>query len=407
MDTIINQRMQYEKNVISVLGLTLAFCMLIIYNANIIASGVEFCITGISPSLNYIKKNEKNNLKHFENIINAKYANYSVTEVEKGIKHIQMTKFYNKKPVRINIVELSETANNNLVIAPVVASETSLANRRKINAMSDSNTLVAINGGYFKPQTGMPLGTLIINQKLYTSPIYDRVAIGFFDDGYDMARLQLNAELKTNKGGIKIDNINQPRMLSTHTIVYTKDWGKYTPTSPKYGTQIVIENNKIIKVAKEPQIIPINGYVVVGPEKVLNPISQANKLKLITKLTPNWENVNHVISGGPYLVKNNEIYVDTAAQKLEAINGRNPRTAIGYTQENHLILVTVDGREGSSIGLTLNELANLMKSLGCINAMNLDGGGSTIMSIKNKIVNKPAVQGGIPLSHALVVKKIN
>ena len=95
------------------------------------------------------------------------------------------------------------------------------------------------------------------------------------------------------------------------------------------------------------------------------------------------------------------------AQKLASIGGRNPRTAIGYTKDNSLIMLTADGREGASIGLTLVELANLMKELGCVNAMNLDGGGSTVMYVKGKIVNKPAVKGGIPLSHTLSIKKIS
>ena len=91
------------------------------------------------------------------------------------------------------------------------------------------------------------------------------------------------------------------------------------------------------------------------------------------------------------------------AQKLSAIGGRNPRTAIGYTKDNHLILLTADGREGSSIGLTLMELAYLMKEFGCINAMNLDGGGSTVMYVDGQVVNKPSEHGGIPLSHTLIV----
>ena len=66
-------------------------------------------------------------------------------------------------------------------------------------------------------------------------------------------------------------------------------------------------------------------------------------------------------------------------------------------------MLTADGREGASIGLTLFELAYLMKDLGCINAMNLDGGGSTVMYVQGKIVNKPAVSGGIPISHSLIV----
>ena len=115
------------------------------------------------------------------------------------------------------------------------------------------------------------------------------------------------------------------------------------------------------------------------------------------------EECKHIIGGGPYLIKNGDIYVDMTAQKLGAIGGRNPRTAIGYTRDNHLVMLTADGREGSSIGLTLMELASLMKEFGCVNAMNLDGGGSTVMYINGQVVNKPAVQGGIPLSHTLTV----
>ena len=135
-----------------------------------------------------------------------------------------------------------------------------------------------------------------------------------------------------------------------------------------------------------------------------SPIVNAKKFKLDIKLNPEWRDVNHIISGGPYLVKNGDIYVDMTAQKLASIGGRNPRTAIGYTADNHLIMLTADGREGASIGLTLMELARLMKELGCVNAMNLDGGGSTVMFIKGKVVNKPAIQGGIPLSHTLNIK---
>ena len=247
----------------------------------------------------------------------------------------------------------------------------------------------------------------MINKKVYTGPIYDRVAMGIFDNGFDMARVQLRAQVETNKGGLKIDNINQPRMLSTHTIVYTPDWGEYSPPCPKYGLQIVVENGKATRISYGANKIPQNGFVIVGAEKNLNSIKDAKRYKLNIKINPEWKDVNHIISGGPYLIKNGDIYVDMTAQKLGSIGGRNPRTAIGYTRDNHLIMLTADGREGSSIGLTLVELANLMKELGCVNAMNLDGGGSTVMFVKGQVVNKPAIQGGIPLSHTLTVRKIS
>lgn len=411
MDTILVnrlQRPQLEKTATSAAGIGIALCLMLSQNLLISAKDIRVeNLTGISPSLNYIQERQKDQEVAFEQEITSKYKNSKVVSVEKGVKHVRMIRFYNNKPVRINIVELSKGVNEDLVIEPAIASGT-LASKSKIsNIANRENAIVAINGGYFKPQTGVPLGTLMINKKVYTGPIYDRVAMGIFDNGFDMARVQLRAQVETNKGGLKIDNINQPRMLSTHTIVYTSDWGEYSPSCPKYGVQIVVENGKATRMSYGSNRIPKDGFVIVGAEKNLNNIKDAKRFKLNVKINPEWKDVNHIISGGPYLIKNGDIYVDMTAQKLGSIGGRNPRTAIGYTRDNHLIMLTADGREGSSIGLTLVELANLMKELGCINAMNLDGGGSTVMFVKGQVVNKPAVQGGIPLSHTLTVRKIS
>ncbi len=400
MDTLVLQRPRIEKNATSAAGIVIAICLMLSLPANGISVGNY---TGISPTLNYIKEEQANRELLFDSNIKTKYAGAKVADVDKGVKHIKMVRYYNGRPVRINVVEICQGVNGNLNIEPQIASNT-LASRRKISSIAaKDNAIVAINGGYFKPQSGVPLGTLMINKKVYTGPIYDRVAMGIFDGGYDMARVQLNASIDTNIGGLKIDNINQPRMLSTHTIVYTPEWGTVSPPSPKYGKQIVIADGKFVKASIEANIIPKNGFVVVGSAKNIDTIIKAKKFKLNVKTNPGWEGVNHIISGGPYLIKNNEIYVDMTAQKLASIGGRNPRTAIGYTKENHLVMVTADGREGSSIGLTLFELANLMKEFGCVNAMNLDGGGSTVMYVKGQVVNRPAVQGGIPLSHVLTV----
>lgn len=411
MDTILVnrlQRPQLEKTATSAAGIGIALCLMLSQNLLISAKDIGLeSLTGISPSLNYIQERQKDQEVAFEQEITSKYKNSKIVSVEKGVKHVRMIRFYNNKPVRINIVELSKGVNEDLVIEPTIASGT-LASKSKIsNIANRENAIVAINGGYFKPQTGVPLGTLMINKKVYTGPIYDRVAMGIFDNGFDMARVQLRAQVETNKGGLKIDNINQPRMLSTHTIVYTSDWGEYSPPCPKYGVQIVVENGKATRMSYGSNRIPKDGFVIVGAEKNLNSIKDAKRFKLNVKINPEWKDVNHIISGGPYLIKNGDIYVDMTAQKLGSIGGRNPRTAIGYTRDNHLIMLTADGREGSSIGLTLVELANLMKELGCVNAMNLDGGGSTVMFVKGHVVNKPAVQGGIPLSHTLTVRKIS
>lgn len=345
--------------------------------------------------------------KNFDTMVRQKYPKALISDVTSGVKHIKLTKYYAGKPVKINVVEVDMKLAKDLELTPALSTNLKLNSRRLIGTIAkNNNAVVALNGTYFKPQTGVPLGTLMIDKKMYTGPIYDRVAMGIFNDGFDIARVQLNATVKGSGTTIKVDNINQPRMLSTYVLAYTPEWGKISPYAPKYGMNLLVENNLITKASANPIEIPQNGYVISGPKQTLQPLLKDKDAKLTIKTNPEWNGVKHIISGGPYLVKDNEIFVDMTAQKLGAIGGRNPRSAIGYTSDNNLILVAVDGREGSSIGMTLMELASFMKSAGCTNAMNLDGGGSTVMYINGQVVNHPAQKGGIPLSNAIVLSKI-
>lgn len=342
----------------------------------------------------------------FEERIKNKYQGISVTNVADGIKHIKLVKYYNGRPVKINIVEMNSKVASDYELMPATASTRTLQYKTTLRTIANrTNSVVALNGGFFKPQTGVPLGTLMIDGKMYTGPIYNRVALGIFDNGYDVARVEFNGRISGNGYDIKIDNINQPRMLSSYVLAYSRDWGKYAPPSPRYGAQIQVVGDKIVAASANPLPIPEDGYVIVGPKDVLSRLYGADKIDLKMGTNPKWENVKHIISGGPYLVKNGDVYVDAAEEKLLAIGGRNPRSAIGYTRDNDLILVAVDGREGSSIGLTLTELAHFMKSLNCVNAINLDGGGSTVMYVNGNIVNNPHQVGGIALSNAVVISK--
>ena len=344
--------------------------------------------------------------QNFDNKISEKYPNAIINDVTDGVKHVSLVKMYKGKPVRINLIEVDLKVAGNLELAPALSGMNSLSSKQKISKIAEEeNAIVAVNGTYFKPKSGVPLGTLMIDGKLYTGPIYDRVALGIFEDGFDVARVQLNASLKSKNYELKVDNINQPRMLSTYVLVYTPEWGKFAPKAPKYGISLRVADGVVERTSANPLDIPTNGYVISGPKKLLEPLLNEKNIELKIKTQPEWKNVKHIISGGPYLVKHGEVYVDMTAQKLNAIGGRNPRTAVGYTSADSFILVTVDGREGRSVGMTLMELANFMKSIGCINAINLDGGGSTVMYVNGKVVNNPQVKGGIPISNALVISK--
>ena len=336
--------------------------------------------------------------------VRNRYKYGRIKTIDEGIKHIALTKYIKNRPVKINVVEVNKTINPNINISPALAKQNNLSSKSGIRKIAqESNSIVAINGSFFKPQNGIPLGSLMIDGKLLTGPMYNRVAMGIFDDEMKIERVELNAVAKNENYTLKIDNINQPRMLSTYVLIYTREWGEYAPASPQYGMQVAIQDGQIVEFSTNRLQIPENGYVIVGPKDKLTELAAQKTVDIKLNTNPNWDGVKHIISGGPYLIKNGEIFVDASEQKLNAITGRNPRTAIGITTDKNLVLVTVDGREESSVGMTLTELANFMKEIGCVEAMNLDGGGSSVMYVAGNIVNSPSIKGGIAISNAFTV----
>ena len=95
-----------------------------------------------------------------------------------------------------------------------------------------------------------------------------------------------------------------------------------------------------------------------------------------------------VLSFGPTLVENGELAV-AAGDEVDQAMGSNPRTAIGMVDPLHYIVVVSDGRTGDNDGLSLYQLAQVMRDNGATYAYNLDGGGSSTMWFKGEVVNDP------------------
>ncbi|MFC9909907.1 phosphodiester glycosidase family protein [Streptomyces sp. NPDC127197] len=81
---------------------------------------------------------------------------------------------------------------------------------------------------------------------------------------------------------------------------------------------------------------------------------------------------------------------------------RNPRTIAGTTRDGRIVLATIDGRMTSSVGTTMDETAAVAHALGLRDAVNLDGGGSTTMSVEGALVNRPSGTAERPVGDALV-----
>ncbi|EIC75935.1 phosphodiester glycosidase family protein [Streptococcus oralis] len=112
------------------------------------------------------------------------------------------------------------------------------------------------------------------------------------------------------------------------------------------------------------------------------------------------DGVVNLLAFGPSLVENGEISVDTNTEVGQAMSS-NPRTAIGIIDENHYIIIVSDGRTSESKGLSLYQMAEVMKSYGVKTAYNLDGGGSSTLYFNGQVINKPTT-GGSKISERAV-----
>ncbi len=343
--------------------------------------------------------------KKWEAQLKEKYGNHEIKKIEKGIVYVSMVKYINSRRVKINIAEINRNINKNLEIIPSMSSDKMHSKSKINNIAAENNAVIAINGSYFKQDTGTPLGAIVINNEIITGPIYERAGLGISENGFKISSISFDGKLETEYEQIKVDNINQPRMMFSQVLMYTSKWGVKSPVTQKPAVHISIKNNRVTAKSDYPLIIPEDGCVISAPKEILKNVQIGDEVKVSYGLNPKWEDINHIISGGPYLLKEGNIFVDTKIEKLNSITGKNPRTAIGYTKDNVLIMVTVDGRKEGSDGMTLDELAVFMKNLGCYEAINLDGGSSTVMYVDGKIYTGSNLKTSASINNALVIRR--
>lgn len=140
-----------------------------------------------------------------------------------------------------------------------------------------------------------------------------------------------------------------------------------------------------------------NSKKVLYQQNPMTPVKDKNvKLSLqedvLSNLNP-WK-LNWAVGGGPVLVKDGGIYISNNEEKKfagKAIADHHPRTAMGYTKDGYLILLAVQGRmKNIAVGTTLTETAQILIDLGAVEAINLDGGGSSCLLVNGKETIKPS-----------------
>ncbi|MGH7555634.1 MAG: phosphodiester glycosidase family protein [Longimicrobiales bacterium] len=141
-----------------------------------------------------------------------------------------------------------------------------------------------------------------------------------------------------------------------------------------------------------------------GP--ALGSVAAGDTVRYVARFPPVSGRVTELIGGFPRLLRDGEpVHRREVALNASFSEQRHPRSAIGWRADGRVLVVAVDGRQpGYSVGMTLDELASYMRVLGAREALNLDGGGSTTLLVRGRVLNRPSdTTGERPVANALLV----
>ena len=259
--------------------------------------------------------------------------------------------------------------------------------------------MLGINASYFSLATGVPMGHVISEGRLLSSDSAEINSLGFMEDGTAfIAPLSVEVMIEAEQGSVGISNINKYNVATIPWItLYNSDFGKHTENDVEALSLIIDTKDKKLVNGAEIEAEVVDKFVYTGGlaieedkmilsintdgsyeyhYKLLDSIEVGDKIKLTCSYNGDerWERAEHGIgSQNEVLLKEGEVAKDLA-------KGAAPRTAVGITENGNVLFYVLDGRQkGHSYGAKLETVANRLKELGCVDAINFDGGGSSAM----------------------------
>lgn len=326
-----------------------------------------------------------------------------------GVKYWEGQRWSSVGPMRVRVLRLDP---RRVKLAPAIASpgEKQMGLATVSQLAWAHGAIAAINGSFFSPRTGQPQGTLVVNRNMVSRTMLDRPGVWLDADGDACIKVDKpSAQIRLADGSrIPCRAVNEAPGHN-RVVLYTAHHGHTTRTVPDDSRWelAVAPQGKIVAMGHGNLGIPAGGYVVSGQgiaASVLKKVMTTGQQVKVQFLLP--PDVTDAIGGGPTLLEHGHVHVMARQQhfRSDVAYGRAPRTAIGLTEDGKYLLVTIDGRQpGYSMGATLTELAWTMKDLGAVDALNLDGGGSTTMWLKGHTLNRPSDGRERPISTALLV----
>jgi len=361
-------------------------------------------------------------------------------QVHPGVEYVQVQHKIGSDPVKINLLRLDLKkvrldVHHALDRAIGLETTSSIAKRK--------GAVAAINAGFFRLDksawAGDAAGILVIDKKVLSENSNGRIALSLSNEKRQTSAFINTVRVTARAGfgvdsGFRFDGINRERKAN-EIILFTPEFNGSTLTDGS-GTEVVLskcrprpytprcEKASIQSVGNSQ--IPADGFVIsIGKDSLARSANVVNFARKSDNPNVAVEDLisiqfdlfavdkdlsieaEDITNGVPRLVRNRKIDITWEQEKASKAfaETRHPRTAVAKLKDGKFLMVTVDGRQpGVSVGMSLQELAEYLLSLGAVDAMNLDGGGSTTMFLDGKVVNTPSdKEGERKIGDAIVV----
>lgn len=377
--------------------ITLLFCFLFLIQTNVYAS---------SFNINKISTNSEGTLNLDTNYSSykAKLTNSSGTVTNQNISYVKSSLEYSK-------VVVSSVINKNGIVASDVIE---IAKEYEKNNPG-YEVIAAINGAYFGyGNIYSPINASVSEGATIKASNHTKYfSLGFKSDGSSFVTSKNNTisanyylmvyDAKTN-ALVKEVQINGENVTPTQnqTTFFDGSVIKQTTSTIKYYEIDATSNFRYDQKYVEGKIIGSTTTMASKPivatmnEELIELLNNNPRVIICKKLQGNLEGYENVIGPGsqPLLDGNVQSVEAMGDQNASFCTSRAPRTAIGFDENNNVVLCTIDGRQTNMSGISLIEEAEIMRELGCKNAFNLDGGGSTQLAVKKNgsfvMINSPS-----------------
>jgi hypothetical protein len=304
-------------------------------------------------------------------------------------------------PWNINVVEVDLT--NPYVRMQSMKAFDRVGARETVGSMVERHdreghrVVAAINGDFYT--TSWPVAMQVVDGEMVVGAVRNRPGVSFSSDNRVRVEVPLfTGTITTSNGDLSIDGVNRAR--GTEEVVFYNRFRGSTTGTTSDGREVIVSAvdewivNEPVRVVVESiatagnNSIPSGGAILSGQgsagDALFAAVSTGDTLEVYLEGRPAAENITQMISGGPFIVKEGQVDVGPRGDGVD----RHPRTAAGINADStRFYMVTVDGRQSASAGMTLAELADFMVRIGIDRAMNLDGGGSTTLIIHGEVEN--------------------